>query len=455
MKEKIFEELRNHRVLILGFGKEGQSSYRFIRALEKEMHLGIADLHTIDFPDLAQDPNVKIYTGKDYLQACYEYDLILKGPGVIIKDFLPLEIQKKITCQTDLFLKYTKNRTIGITGTKGKSTTSSLMNHILKKLGQDSLLIGNIGIPVFDVISDLKRDTICILELGVHQLEFMRYSPNIAVILNISEEHLDHYISMQKYVDAKRNIYLYQGKDDFFLCPKTCYINSLESIPSTVYRNGKVGQNYFLIEDQSFKIGFCGEERVIPISNVHTMLCGDHNLYNILVCLTICLILGFDLEKCLDTVSSFRGLPHRLEYIGTYHDILFYDDAIATGIPSVISAIEALQEVDTIILGGLDRGIDYFPLCSYLKTSTVQNIILLPETNDRIESLLLEVGSLQQIICVSNMEEAVSCSKRITQKGKICLLSPAAASYNVYRNFEEKGDHFQKLVREGLKKNED
>lgn len=447
MKEQIYNELKDKSILLLGFGKEGKSSYQFIRSMDQTKKIGIADLYLIQDFDFSNDPYLTFYIGEDYLKACADYDVIIKGPGVVIKNYLDEEIKSRITCQTDLFLKYSKNQTIGITGTKGKSTTSSLLYHILQKLGKSSVLIGNIGIPVFDVLDCLEEDTICVLELGVHQLEFMKHSPNIAVILNIYEEHLDHYLSMDEYVNAKRNIYLYQTEGDILLVGNSSYLESLDHIHGTIYRNQKRNQNCYFLDQEDLIIYNGNKKIVIPRFKIETTLKGEHNLTNILTCLAIISILGFDLEKGIQSLKNFKGLPHRLECVGSYHQILFYDDAIATSIPSVISAINTLEIVDTLILGGMDRGLDYLPLVTYLQTSTIRNVLLLPETNQRIEKLFRDSKSSLNVISVSNMEEAVSLSFEITKEGKVCLLSPAAASYNVYKNFEEKGNHFQNLIK--------
>lgn len=452
MKDKIYGELKDKAVLLLGFGKEGKSSYQFIRTMDKIKEIGIADLHPIDNFDFSSDPHVKFHIGKDYLKACHDYDIIIKGPGVIIKDYLDQEVKNKITCQTDLFLKYCDGTTIGITGTKGKSTTSSLLFHMLQKLGKKSLLIGNIGIPVFDIFDVLEEDTICVLELGVHQLEFMRHSPHIAVILNIYEEHLDHYLSMMDYVNAKRNIYLYQGENDIFLAGNSCYLRELNGVHSIVYRNQPSDCGYFL-DKNNLVICVNGIKTMISRSRIETCLEGEHNLYNILVCLTMIKLMDFDVKKAVEALENFQGLPHRLEYVDTVQEIRFYDDAIATSIPSVVSAIETLRNVDTLIIGGMDRGIDYLPLVTYLKKSMVRNVLLLPETDRRLEPLFLKSKSSLHAIPVHDLEEAVSLSLKITEKGKICLLSPAAASYNVYKNFEEKGNHFKDLIRKRGKKN--
>lgn len=442
MKNKIYEYLKNKKVLILGLGREGKSTYNLIRSIDKNKILGIADLNKVTDNDIINDKNVIIKDGKDYLNSCKDYDVIIKGPGVIIKDYLDDDIKKKITCQTDLFMKYAKCKTIGITGTKGKSTTTSLTYHILKELGQKTIIMGNIGIPVFDTLDKLNEDTIAVIELGCHQLEFMKHSPNIGVILDIYEEHLDHYVSMEAYIESKKNIYKYQKKFDYILLGKSKYLD-YQNINSILLKNEELDNNCFYLND-NLNIIINNEKIEIPSKKIITKLEGKHNLYNILVSLTIIKILGLDINKSIKAISTFKTLPHRMEFIGKYNDINYYDDSIATSVESVIRAIDTLKKVDTIIIGGMDRGLDYSELVSYLENSTVRNILLLPDTNKRINKLFKDTK--KNVVIVSNMEEAVIIAKKETEKGKICLLSPAAASYNMYKNFEERGDHFKKLV---------
>ena len=174
MKDKIFEYLKSKgRILILGFGREGKSTYNLIRSIDSTFPIGIADMKDITDETVLFDKNVYLHIGDNYLDACKDYDVIVKGPGVIIKDYLPLEVRNRITCQTDLFVQFCECQTIGITGTKGKSTTTSLTYHILKALGKNAIIMGNIGIPVFDTIDQIGKDSICVMELGCHQLEYM------------------------------------------------------------------------------------------------------------------------------------------------------------------------------------------------------------------------------------------------------------------------------------------
>ena len=188
MKDRIINFLEGKKILIIGYGREGKSAYKFITENLKDCDLGIADKNEINI----EDNSVKLYIGDNYLDAIKEYDLAIKSPGIIVKDYIDETQKEKITSLTDMFLRFCPNKIVGITGTKGKSTTSSLIYHILKENGFDTYLIGNIGLPCFDVIDKIKENTVLIYELSCHQLEYVKASPNIAVLLNLYEEHLDH-----------------------------------------------------------------------------------------------------------------------------------------------------------------------------------------------------------------------------------------------------------------------
>lgn len=424
MKNKIIEILENKKILIIGYGREGKSAYKFIKENLKNYEIGISDKNEIDI-----DEDVRTYSGDNYLDAIKNYDIIIKSPGVIIKDYISEEEKKKITSLTDLFLKFCSDKVIGITGTKGKSTTSSLIYHILKENNYDAYLIGNIGIPCFDVIDRIKENTILVYELSCHQLEFVNNSPHISVLLNLYEEHLDHYINITAYINSKKNIYKYQNSDDYLIYGDLSKYMSLDEIEQ--------------IKSKKFDI----YNSDISIKNIKTNLIGNHNKYNIVASIIATSLCGVKKGDALKAVETFKGLEHRLEYVGRYKNIDFYNDSIATAQEAVINAIESLKDVNTIIIGGMDRGIDYSLLVDYLKKSNVENIILLPDTNTRIKKIFGDEQN-KNIIIVNNMDEAVKMSYEVTKKNKICLLSPAAASYGFYLNFEKRGEHFKKLVEE-------
>lgn len=204
---------KNKKVLILGFGREGMSTYRFLRNMYPDMHLTIADKNEIKL----DDKNVTLICGDSYMDSLNDFDIVMKSPGIA---FLDVDIKDGtlVTCQTDLFLKFAPCRKVGITGSKGKTTTSTLIYDMLKEGGFDARLIGNIGVPVLEDINTVTPETIAVIEMSSHQLEFTTSSPEVAVLTNIYEEHLDHYRDgFRGYVNAKLNIVRRQKEGDTFI----------------------------------------------------------------------------------------------------------------------------------------------------------------------------------------------------------------------------------------------
>ena len=220
MIDALVEYLKNKKILILGFGIEGYSTYNFIRKYIKKQKIYISDVkpETIEkYKDVIEDTNVEIL-GKDrYFKELEDYDIIMKSPGISFANMDTTKFFHKIKSQLELFLEFIDVFTIGVTGTKGKSTTSSLIYEIISKQRRDVHLLGNIGVPLFDEIDKLTKKSVVVLELSSHQLEYVEVSPNISIILNIFEEHLDHYKSYEHYINAKLNICRYQKENDYFI----------------------------------------------------------------------------------------------------------------------------------------------------------------------------------------------------------------------------------------------
>ena len=304
------------------------------------------------------------------------------------------------------------------------------------------MLLGNIGVPVFDYIEELPKDGIVVLEMSSHQLEYMKTSPNIAILLNIFPDHLDHYNSYEEYARAKCNIYKYQKETDYFLynVDNETIQKVLEQANGKAYPVsflGKEGSKIYLKENTVF-----WEDKPIYNKQEPRKLVGDYILNNIMFVLGVSEILGLDIRKTADTISKFEPLRHRLQLVGCYDGVFYYDNSIATIPKATIEAAKALGNVDTLIIGGMDRGIDYTELIEFINQSEVNHIICMPKTGHDIAGKLEKKTYL-----INSMEEAVEIAKKVTQKGKSCLLSPAAASYGFFKNFEEKGDLYQKLVK--------
>lgn len=440
MISKLLNYLENKKILILGFGVEGKSTYKFLRKNFPEMQLTICDTNEIDLSLLE---NVEILQGEEYLERIDDYDIIMKSPGISFKDIDITNFKEKIKSQIELLLEFVDVFTIGVTGTKGKSTTSSLIYEVLKEQNKNAVLLGNIGTPIFEYIEKIEKDTIIVLELSSHALEYMKLSPNISILLNVFEEHLDHYKSLQNYIDAKYNIFKYQRENDYAIynadneLMKHNKVDTIANLIGVSMKNDDV-----CVYKKNNYIYYNGN----PVYNTSTKrnLQGEHNLNNIAFVISVASILNLNLKKAQDTINNFKPLEHRLEYVGKYNDIEYYNDSIATIPEATINGIETLKNVNTVIIGGKDRGVDLLGLIDYLKTSNVENIICLPKTGHDMAKQLKN----KKTYIVNNLEEAVNIAKKVTQKNTICLLSPAASSYGYFKNFEERGNLYKSLVRE-------
>jgi len=471
MLNLIRERFADKSIVLLGFGREGQSTYSELRKVFPEKLLAIADRSdgVRENALILHDTNVRFITGTGYLDHLNEYDVIFRSPGIPVwslvmpdqevkgSQTVPLTgsriPREKITSQTEIFLECFSEQVIGVTGTKGKSTTASLIHHIWKTAGKDVLLAGNIGNPVFHFTGLITPDTTMVVELSSHQLEFLKTAPHISVLLNLFQEHLDAYESYEAYQHAKMNITKYQKPDDFlifyaddptihllmepWLGIRRCYPFSV------LYRPQPGG----FIRDEF--ICFADEQGVTPVWKIHQdrFLRGAHNLKNIMAAVNVAMICGIDTELIEDGIATFKGLEHRLEYVGEFGGIHFYNDSIATIPEACMEAIRAIPNVDTLIAGGFDRGIDYAGLAEFLVKSPVRNLILVGAAGKRImEQLMMGDHSGKKIFHISRFDDFRAIAFRETRPGYACLLSPAAASYDEFKNFEERGKRFREMV---------
>lgn len=394
---KITEKLNGKRILIWGFGREGKATKEFIASHCKDCKVEILEgsFEEIDFD---------------------AFDYIIKSPGIKCD----LE-NKKIISQTDLFLEEFRGQIIGITGTKGKSTTASMLYHVLVKCGIRAVLVGNIGLPCLNYYDEIDKKTVIVFEMSCHQLAHSKESPHIAVMLNLYEDHLDYYGTMENYLKAKLHILCYQKEGDL------CLINKEVPAPMTKGRCIKIN----------------------PLHLQHSFdmkLKGSHNQYNAeIVFLIATKEYHLKEEDVRKAIAEFSGLSHRQEFIGMKNGVSYYDDSISTICESAIQAAESIPKVQTLLLGGMDRGINYQILVDYIKKKKDLKIICMYASGKHIFSMLS--GRENTFLC-DNLEQAVRIAKRETKQGFACVLSPAAASYDHFKNFEERGEIFRKFVME-------
>lgn len=425
MIDFIFKRLRGKKILVAGYGREGKSTLRFLQKFLPNAVVGIADKNESATQDLDKE-RFKIYSGDGYLDASSDYDIVIKTPGISVKD-LDIE-ESKISSQTDLFLEAFHNQIIGVTGTKGKSTTSSLIYHLLKESGKDVVLAGNIGIPILDCISNINKRTIIVYELSAHQLQFISRSPRVGVLLNIFEEHLDHFGLFEKYKQSKINILRYMHDGDIAVINnKLCYEADLHE------------KRYVDFENYNF------DDYNIQWDEVP--LRGEHNVLNVKAALCACYSFGLPLDELVPALYSFKPLEHRQEFVGVYRGVKFYNDSISTIPQATIAAVKTIGDINYLLLGGLDRGIDYEPLISFLKDNVVENVLVTGKAGMLIKEMLKNVNYSGNVFDYDDMESAFDILRKMSMPGDLCLLSPAAASYDRYKNFEERGSVFKELAK--------
>lgn len=448
----IINFLKGKKILLLGYGREGESSYKFIRKHLPDIELTIADKNTNIDSKKFNDSHIQLLLGEHYLDTINDFDLVIKSPGISLKSIIQTIDKEKISSQTDLFLRAYAQQCIGVTGTKGKSTTSSLIYHIISNLNKNVVFGGNIGLPLFELIDNIEPQTYIVLELSSHQLEFIHQAPHIAILLNLFEEHLDHYNTYLDYQKAKYNIALCQNKDDFFVynIDDERIMNLIRNQHFVSFSKGfsvnDINNSYCYFNDNHIVVND-KRQKILPLNTEIFPLKGIHNYANLTaVVAAISCLENVNIEDIMQFLPTFQPLKHRLENIGTYQGITFYNDSISTIPQATIAAVDALENVDTLILGGMDRGIDYQSLVDYFSNKKVRNFIFTGKAGERMMHLFKQKG-IKELFFKDTYPEIVDLAKQITSKGKICLLSPAAASYDSFRNFEHRGDCFRDLVK--------
>ncbi len=392
----IIERFSGKRVLIWGYGREGKSTERFIRTY-------------------CNVQSYEIFEGKPGEIDESKYDMIVKSPGINVPRW-----SDKYTSQTELFLEQFGDRTVGVTGTKGKSTTSSMLYHVLSAcLGENVLLVGNIGLPCFDAYPRLNENSAVVYEMSCHQLNRCPYSPHIAVFLNLYEDHLDYYGTRENYFATKKNITLHQTAADWFY-----YGNDVPPIETAAAK------------------------RLVRFDDPLTFemkLKGAHNQFNArFVYLIATERFGCDPAAVRAAIAGFNGLEHRMEFVANVDGVDYYNDSISTIPEATIRAVGSIPNVKTVIIGGMDRHIHYEPLIVFIRLHPEYTYILTYESGARI------MESVKDCPCCRyepDLAAGVALAKKITPAGGACLFSPAAASYGYFKNFEERGAVYKALVR--------
>ena len=454
-KLKSFNEyLKNKKIAIIG---AGESNIPLIEILKnKNYDITIFDKKELkdmepNTKELIEKNNIKTSLGENYLEKLKNFDVIFRSPSFIpTNPYLKKEAERGalVTTEIEQVIKLSPSKIIGVTGSKGKTTTTTIIYEILKCLGYSCYLGGNIGTPLYSKLDDMKKEDIVVLELSSFQLMNMTVSPNIAVITNISPDHLDIHGSYEEYINAKRQIYLNQTKDDIVV------LNKDDEIVKKFTQDAKGKVRYFskdYIEDtyilEKDFITY-NKEKIIDTRNL--LLKGNHNYLNICTALnTIKDYINVSNERLQEIIASIKPVPHRLEYIRTINGVKWYNDSASTSPDKALGGINAFKEKIVLIAGGYDKKISYEPIAMPI-AKKVSKLILFGQTKnmiyDEIMKLPKELTENLEIYVLDTLEEVVDVANRISTKDEVVLFSPASASFDMFKNAYQRGDIFKELV---------
>jgi len=388
-------------------------------------------------------------------------DLVVKNPAVPQSShFLQVARDHNVQVATDIdiFFEFCKAQIIGVTGTKGKSTTATLIYEILRSKFRNTVLAGNIGVSPLEILGKINEKTKVVLELSSFELEDLKRSPNIAVITSLYPDHLDRYASYEEYIDAKKIIFKYQKPNDYLVLnydnPQTR--NFERGANANVY----FFSNHFYLKREGKNPGcFVEDENVFfnnekdPIFNVNQVkLSGEHNLSNLMAAVTVAKILEIPNDKIKRVVSKFQGVANRQQFVAEKRGVRYVNDTTATMPDAVIQALKTLKEEYPqsriiLIAGGQDKNLEYKNLAKEIVDKAVLLILLPGTASEKIKKELKDAGSRIQIVAVGSMQDAVKSASATARDNDIVLLSPAAASFNIFKNEFDRGDQFVQAVK--------
>ena len=425
---------KKQRVAILGFGAEGRALLEY---LQKQ---GEYDITVIDDgnPEIDGFNGVKFVLKPGATTESLDYDLVWRASPSINPD--KINTGAPVMTATQEFFARCPARIIGVTGTKGKGTTATLTSLILAKSGFKVHLVGNIGTVALSQLGKIKAEDIVVFELSSYQLWDLRQSPHVAVVLMISEDHLDVHGSMENYLDAKSNIARWQAPEDIvFYNPNNANSKRVASV-------GLGKKMPFMgpgaVEIKKGVVCF-QDERIINVSEIK--LIGKHNLENIAAAISASAALGAAPTAMRDAVAEFEGLDHRLQIAAKKGGVLYIDDSISTTPASTVAAIRAFSEPKVLILGGSDKGLNYNLLASEITNSNVKRVIISGENASKIIAALKR-ANYKHYVTAETMEKAVKLAAEAACTGDVVLLSPASASLDSFNNYAARGDAFKKAV---------
>lgn len=449
------EELKQAKIAVIGAGVSNIPLIKYLLKLNCNITLfdnkELSELNE-DIQKLINNKEIKSHLGKNNLENLTGFNIIFRSPSMLpTNKYLEEEKNKGalITTEVEQVIKYSKAKIIGVTGSKGKTTTTTIINEILTKMGYNTHLGGNIGIPLFDKIEEITEEDIVILELSSFQLMNMTTSPNIALITNITPDHLDIHSSYEEYIDAKKYLFKNQSKED------TLILNNNDEIVKEFYKEAKGQVKYFgntFIKDSYILDNdyICyNNEKVLDTKKF--LLKGSHNYLNICAALNaIKDYINVTNQELETIISNINSVHHRLEFVREINGVKWYNDSASTTPDKSLAGINAFDEDIVLIAGGYDKNISYTPLAKPI-TEKVSKLILFGATKDKIyDAVMKELKQLSnpktRIYLLDTLEEVVDVANKVAETNEVVLFSPASASFDMFKNAYQRGDLFKDLV---------
>jgi UDP-N-acetylmuramoylalanine--D-glutamate ligase len=448
-------ELKGKKVLVVGLGKSGLAAALFLR--RRGAQVTVSDVRSAealakDIPALLEE-GIMVETGGHGLLTFRRQDLIVVSPGVPLNTPELAQVKSfglPVIGELELAARFLKGRSLAITGSNGKTTTTALVGEILEKAGFPTLVGGNIGVPVIALIDQSTDETWSVLEVSSFQLEStQRFHPSIAVILNITPDHLDRHGSFENYALAKERIFAAQDEHD-------SVVLNADNARAAQAASRSVAKVYFFSVEHSVLQGAWVEdgyvvyrqakdatiEKIMPLSGVP--LKGAHNVENVLAAVCASRLAGVPAEQIRTAIESFQAVEHRLEYVATVNGVEFYNDSKATNVDATAKAVAAFSSGIHLILGGKDKNSDYSQLAQLLR-ARVRAVYTIGSAAAKIESQLRGVVS---ILSCETLDNAVSAAASAARPGEVVLLAPACSSFDQFENYEQRGRMFKELVSE-------
>ena len=454
MNNKVLElnnKLKGKKIAIIGAGVSNLPLIEYMAKLSDKVVLFDMKELSDDARQLVEKYNIKTSLGDNYLEELIGFDYIFRSPSCLpTNPYIVKEIDRGaiVTTEVEEVIKLSPCKVIGITGSDGKTTTTTIISEVLKSLGYTVHTGGNIGTPIFTNMNKVKKEDIIVLELSSFQLMNMKVSPNISVITNISKNHLDIHKDYQEYIDAKKSIFLNQNKDDIVV------LNYDDELVKSFDKEVKGEVRYFSFKSKLKDNYYLDGEYIkyndkIIIDTKDLIIRGVHNYINICTVLNAIKDYITDMDKALEIIRKFPGVHHRIEFVREIDGVKWYNDSASSTPSRTIAGINAFDEKIVLLAGGYDKNIPYDSLAKPI-LDKVRVLILFGNTKDKIYNAVMKESKLQnkeiEIYEEKTLEHVISKAKEVAKEGEVVLFSPASASFDMFKNAYQRGDIFRDLV---------